>query len=451
MRSSSPIRFSFTRACAFTLCLVLLITSQPVAFYQGLSFGQGLGNGAADAELRTLETPLKNLPDLAKTETDKMKLGTFRIPEGQPATRCRHHDEKCKIERKEKISWLPTVGNESRTQIAAADNTKLASPFRWDAPDSLTDALIGATRPAKATSVATAAAVQTAQDSMKSARLDPQYRQGGSGEDLFSRNYHWDFPLVNLPGRAGMDLNLSLNYNSLMWVKRNGVMFFDPEVSPISPGFILSFPYFPKFHTAFQNQNNNRFVLWLLLPNGGSVELRDSGDADLFESADSTYTQYKKSTKTLTTSDGTRYYYPNGYMCTRITDRNGNYVSITYNGAGPAIDTITDTAGRVIKFGYDPTYYTLGSISLQTGPSTYRTLATFSYVNNTLGLNFAGLGIVNAWNGMTYPVLRRVTRYDGYFWEFDHSCYGQVNRFRRNPVTSVSTSQELVEIFYDVA
>ena len=128
MRSSSLPRFSFTRACAFTLCIVLLVTSQPVAFYQGLSFGQGLGSNVA-AELRTLETPLKNLPDLSKTETDKMKLGSFRIPEGQPATRCRHHDEKCKVEKKERISWLPDAANESRTQIAAA-NSRIASPFR---------------------------------------------------------------------------------------------------------------------------------------------------------------------------------------------------------------------------------------------------------------------------------------------------------------------------------
>src|SRR5262249_5775093 len=47
-----------------------------------------------------------------------------------------------------------------------------------------------------------------------SARLNALNRTGGSGEDLFSGNFNWSLPLVGLRGRAGLDLGLSLTYNS---------------------------------------------------------------------------------------------------------------------------------------------------------------------------------------------------------------------------------------------
>jgi hypothetical protein len=57
------------------------------------------------------------------------------------------------------------------------------------------------------------------QDNFSGARLDPANRTGSSGEDLASRNLNWSLPLVSLPGRAGLDLGLSLAYNSLVWTR----------------------------------------------------------------------------------------------------------------------------------------------------------------------------------------------------------------------------------------
>ncbi len=53
------------------------------------------------------------------------------------------------------------------------------------------------------------------------ARLGPTNRSGEPGVDLLSGNIHWAQPLVNLKGRAGLDLNLSLVYNSLLWGRRS--------------------------------------------------------------------------------------------------------------------------------------------------------------------------------------------------------------------------------------
>ena len=62
---------------------------------------------------------------------------------------------------------------------------------------------------------------------------------------------------------------------------------------------------------------------------------------------------------TLSYPDGTRVSYGaagSGYRSypTSITDRNGNYISISYvNGVGPRISTIKDTLGRYVRFYYD--------------------------------------------------------------------------------------------------
>jgi hypothetical protein len=45
-------------------------------------------------------------------------------------------------------------------------------------------------------------------------RTRPPNRTGEPGITLGSRNYNWSLPLVSLPGRSGLDLELMLTYNS---------------------------------------------------------------------------------------------------------------------------------------------------------------------------------------------------------------------------------------------
>ena len=61
-------------------------------------------------------------------------------------------------------------------------------------------------------------------------RIAVQHRTGQSGEDLLSGNYNWGMSLLDLPGRAGLGLNLGLSYNSLAtWTK------VEPPYLPLMP------------------------------------------------------------------------------------------------------------------------------------------------------------------------------------------------------------------------
>jgi hypothetical protein len=94
-------------------------------------------------------------------------------------------------------------------------------------------------------------------------------------------------------------------------------------------------------------------------PDGTRHELNET-TTNNFDSSDGGFLHY-----TSATGGGTLYY-PDGTQVTygaagggsrsyptRITDRNGNYISIAYkDGVGPKIDTIKDTLERYLRFFY---------------------------------------------------------------------------------------------------
>jgi len=178
-----------------------------------------------------------------------------------------------------------------------------------------------------------------------------------------SSNFQITVPVVNLPGR-GIDLALALTYNSRVWTIAGSLgrfTLFDIDADWPAPGWSLGF---------------------------GKLVVLDDGSHMLID-ADGTRHPYVETydsatqTSTAHTTDGTLidYWingpagqgpsggvkYPNGtvalfseaspgatYYPTRITDRNGNYIIITYvNNTGPQIDQITDTLGRTFGFSYD--------------------------------------------------------------------------------------------------
>lgn len=215
-----------------------------------------------------------------------------------------------------------------------------------------------------ATAGALAAAAPPNFTSPEEAKLDPRYRTGGDGEDLFSGNYHWSLPLVSLPGRNGLDLNLTLHYNSLVWIRHSGnIISFDYDYYPtLTPGFRLGFPEISGPATTIGS-----FETYIvILPTGRRVALRKV-TTSRYEATDSSYlylvTSPSTQTMTLYATDGTQFSYtiPAGdwwYRCTQIKDRNGNFLTISYANVGTAEDplfsigTITDTLGRVINFNY---------------------------------------------------------------------------------------------------
>lgn len=120
-------------------------------------------------------------------------------------------------------------------------------------------------------------------------RLDPRNATGGGGENPLSRNFNWNLPLVSLPGRAGLDLNLTLSYNSLVWTKEGTTSIsFDDDHGFPSPGFRLGFP---TIQPEYLNAETGVWSYLLIGSDGSRTELRRvSGSTVLYESADSSPT-----------------------------------------------------------------------------------------------------------------------------------------------------------------
>ena len=123
------------------------------------------------------------------------------------------------------------------------------------------------------------------------AMLDPHNRIGGGGEDLFSQNYNWALGILSLAGRAGLDLGLSLSYNSLAtWTRSGSYIDFDYDNGFPTPGFRLSFPVVDGY--LYYNTQAGAYYYLLFTSSGARVELRRvAGSSNVYEAVDSSYLQ----------------------------------------------------------------------------------------------------------------------------------------------------------------
>ena len=203
-------------------------------------------------------------------------------------------------------------------------------------------------------------------------RTLPPNRTGEPGITLGSGNYNWSTSLVSLSGRSQMNLNVSLVYNSLVWVYENGVMKFDSDRGFPGVGFRLGLPV---LQDKFFSSHTGKWSYLMITSSGGRLELRQVGSSNIYEAADGSYSRLidNGGTKLVQMRDGGQLTFSN-FECTEIKDRNGNVISATYNGA--ALSTITDTAGRVINFNYTDGWLT--SIT-QDWNGTPHYWATFNY------------------------------------------------------------------------
>lgn len=272
------------------------------------------------------------------------------------------------------------------------------------------------------------------------ATLDPPYRVGASGEDLFSGNVNYSLPLVSLPGRAGLDLNITLSYNSLVWVKSNNRMQFDPGYyETLTPGFRLGFP---EIEGPLTFGSTETFIV--TLPSGRRVELRKvTGTTNQYEAIDSSYLYLvvdlvDAAKMTLFTTDGTQFKFeipPNGYVsrCTQIKDSNGNYITISYKAIGdpgyPLIvtDKVIDTLGREIVFHYDENLHLLAIKQSWQGQDFV--WAQFEYGTQAVNPNFGSLGIDGPRNNELIPTITRVLTGDGARHTFVYNLWGQAEDF----------------------
>jgi YD repeat-containing protein len=274
--------------------------------------------------------------------------------------------------------------------------------------------------------------------------------------DPLSRNHNWSLPLVNLPGRAGLDLGLALTYNSLVWTKDATGVTFDADRGFPSPGFRLGFPVVQQRFVNPQIQQANqpvRYSYLLVTPSGARVELRQKvGSTNVYESADSSYlqlTDYGGGALQLISTDGTRlgFSLTNGeYQCREVTDRNGNYLTVNYAGPGQ-ISTVVDTLGRVVTFNYDA-FQNLISITQpwkrevepNSAAQETHTWATFGYQNLTLQPSFSNLAVVGTQSGAVVPVLNQVGLSDGSYYRFEYNGWGQVYKITHYAADAVDQS-----------
>ncbi|HYX28076.1 MAG TPA: hypothetical protein VE863_05880, partial [Pyrinomonadaceae bacterium] len=251
-------------------------------------------------------------------------------------------------------------------------------------------------------------------------RTQPQNKTGQPGITLGSRNFNWDTSLVNLKGRASLDLNLALSYNSLVWVYDNGQMKFNPDDGFPGPGFHLGFPI---VQPRFQNADTGIWSYLMITPSGARVELRQVGSSSIYESYDSSHMQLTDNgggSLTVNSSDGSQFAFTDtgaSFVCAQIEDRNGNLISISYNGNVPA--TVTDTVGRIISFNYSNGFLT----SITQGGKTW---ASFNYNSIVFNYNFPGLQVNAPANNSLLAVPTQVNVEDGSSYQFTYNSWGQV-------------------------
>jgi hypothetical protein len=460
-RSSSQI---IARAFALSLCIVLLITSQPVAFIGGEAILAQSNN--SERGLSRQSVPNYKMPNWNALLTEGKKTNRPELPRPplKPPVDCGFNDVECREDKKAKgkigQNLTPTATPANQIALEASPNpmpnaAAAQAPMSWrqrfgkwanalrnlaQRPSNTTAHSFVATETAShaapglsaaAAEPVLAAFAPPVFNSAIEAQTDPHYRLGGDGEDLFTGNYHWSLPLVSLPGRAGFDLNLTLHYNSLVWIKHSGAMYFDHDRYPtLTPGFRLGFP---ELDGAFGNLHGASTYV-AIMPSGRRIELRNVA-TNAYEAIDSShyYLTTAGATATLFSPDGTRFIYTmpagNGvYRCTKIVDRNGNFITVNYANVGTtaaplwAISTIVDTLGRTVTFNY--TNYRLMSITQNWAGQMFY-WAQFDYENRTINTNFS---VPNAGpaNGSSIPVVTRVITGDGARHTFVYNTWGQV-------------------------
>jgi YD repeat-containing protein len=237
---------------------------------------------------------------------------------------------------------------------------------------------------------------------------------------------------LGLPGRAGLDLGLSLSYSSSVWTRSGPYIYFDEDNAWPSPGFRLGFPTIQE--RVFDAQSGRN--VYLLISGGGRVSLRQLGTSNVYEAADSSYLQLIDNGTSLLvrTTDGTQLSYlkfNNEWRCTQIKDRNGNYITVNYDWLGH-ITTIIDTLARTITFNYDTNANLLSITQMWTvnGVPTTHTWASFGWATKTLQPSFSGVMVVSAPNGSVVPVISQVGLDDGSKYTFEFNAAGQVNPIR---------------------
>jgi YD repeat-containing protein len=275
-------------------------------------------------------------------------------------------------------------------------------------------------------------------------RLSPKNSMGGT--DLYSRNFGWETTLVSLKGRAGLDMELGISYNSLVWTKdaANNAIVFNVDNSNVSPGFRFGFS---TVEPAYYDSQTSKFLYLMVTPSGERVEFRQTAALDTYETTDSSYRQLKINgsatpndpaenlSLTITSTDGIQMLYEwkgGAYRCQKIIDHNGNYISINHDANG-LLQTVTDSLGRVLTVNYSSDQYPTSITQTWKnnngqGSDVQHTWATFTYTTKQIQTDFSGLTVIGPGDAFALKVLQKVTLPTGSYRTFDYNSWGQVKQ-----------------------
>jgi RHS repeat-associated protein len=267
-----------------------------------------------------------------------------------------------------------------------------------------------------------------------------------------SGNFRITAPGVSLDGR-GIDINLPLHYNSRVWHKSGGAMYFDIDRDALVAGWNIGFGKIVMTGNAY------------MLVDGDGTRHEFTGitniiaDSQEFEgcTTDGTFIDYSArgyrpgrgptdgkniwggGFAEFPDGTGVTYGAPGNYAVypVLIVDAHGNYAYISYrNNQGPNIETITDTLGRVIRFHYDSgdllTAITVPG--LNGGPE--RQVVRLAYRDLTLseaGSNYGFGGVSTVVRQNTIPVLLGIyypATGNGY-WFGDPDSYSRYGMIRK--------------------
>jgi len=212
-------------------------------------------------------------------------------------------------------------------------------------------------------------------------------------------NFQLTAPVLSLPGR-GLDVSLALSYNAHLWHKAGNNITYDIDRGWPSAGWSLGFGKMadigdggsilidsdgtrhgfngtatgPIANSSFSGRTNDgSFIDYSCVRQNGVI---------IFGSA-----TLPNGTRVSFGAFGDGAIYP-----TSIIDQNGNYVTITYrNNAGPQIDTVTDTLGRVINFYYDTNNLLTAITAPAYNGAGTRTLVRLHYQQQFVGPSFSGV------------------------------------------------------------
>jgi RHS repeat-associated protein len=245
-----------------------------------------------------------------------------------------------------------------------------------------------------------------------------------------SQSVNYAIPILNLPGRDGLDLNLTLYYEGHLWTSSSGGVTFNADRDFPSYGFQLGFGF-------IESETNGSYKL--TEPDGTKRLLNLVSGTD-FQTTDASYIDWNSSTLTLTRKDGSKWVYQQStiintvYVPIKIEDTNGNYISITYDtGTGfdaRAINTITDTLGRIVTFNYDSNQR-LTSI---TGPAFgggSQTYGTFTWSQVNLNYNFSVAALDSLPEGSPINVITACSYPNGTGYQFVYGDWGIVVEFEK--------------------